>query len=420
MKIGYACLTIGVPGTQMKTCRKANATPERLAAIIDNNLNALEAMIDYNIRQGIAMYRISSDLIPFGSDPATNQLAWPAIFRGHFQRLAAKIQASGMRVSMHPGQYTVLNSPNAAVVDRAIADLEYHAEIMAALEVDASHKIILHIGGVYGDKPAATARFITAYQQLSPRVKARLIIENDDRLYTIADVLELSAATGAPVVYDNLHNACNPSDPAQTDADWIRLAQATWQAVDGPAKVHYSQQRVPGRLGAHTSTIYLQPFMAYFEAVAPLDVDIMLEVKDKNLSAVKCLLATSPQPQIKHLEQEWGRYKYSILMHSPNHYQAIRQLLKDKTSYPVLAFYQLIEEALDTVPTPNVQRNAVDHIWGYFKTNATTHEKAQFSKLKAQWLDGEISLNRIKSWLKRLAVKYDQQYLLQSLVFEID
>ena len=420
MKIGFACLTVGVPDTQMRTCSKISATPEKLIELIQNNLEVTERILDYSIQNNLKMYRLSSDLIPFGSDLATNTLDWVQLFEPLFTRIGRKIKQHHIRVSMHPGQYTVLNSPDEDVVTRAIADLEYHNLIMDALKVNQHHKIILHIGGAYGDKAAAKERFIATYQQLSPQVKARLIIENDHSLYTIEDVLEISRATGAPVVYDNLHNSCNPSDTSKTDADWIKLAKETWTAEEGPAKVHYSQQRAGGRLGAHTATIYIKPFMAYYREVAPLEVDIMLEVKDKNLSAVKAHLATSEAGDIKHLEQEWSRYKYAVLQHSPSHYQAVRQLLKDKTSYPVMAFYQLIEEALEEIPTQQVELNAIDHIWGHFKKLATDKEKARFEQTKEQWLAGRFGINRLKSMLKRLAVKYKDAYLLQSLFFELD
>ena len=420
MKIGYACLVVGVPDTTMKTTRKANATPERLTELIQHNLASMENMIAYNIKHGIKMYRISSDIIPFGSDLETNQLDWTSLFNETLKELGEKIKAYDIRVSMHPGQYTVLNSLDEDVVTRAVLDLEYHTQFLDALEVDDSHKIILHIGGVYGDKDAAKSRFIEVYKRLSDRVRARLIIENDHSLYTVSDVLEISEATGAPVVYDNLHNACNPSDPTVSDAEWIKKAKETWKSADGRMKIHYSQQKTGGRLGAHTDTIYIEPFMAFYEEVAPLNVDIMLEVKDKNLSAVKANLATTDNPQIKDLENEWARYKYAVLGHSPINYQAIRTLLKDKSAYPVVEFYRLIEEALDTAPQKNIELNGLDHVWGHLKNKATDKEATRFSKMKEQWLVDEIKLSRLKKWLYRLAEKYNETYLLQSLYFEFD
>lgn len=420
MSIGYACLNVGVPQTQLKTCRKANATEERLTALIAHNLAAVEHMIDYNIQNNIFLYRISSDIIPFGSDLAVNNLPWDKTFAPIFKRISEKIRRHHVRVSMHPGQYTVLNSPNAEVVARAVVDLEYHNRFLDALQVPLSHKIILHIGGVYGDKSQAMARFITQYQLLSLAVKKRLIIENDDRLYTIGDVLAISSATGAPVVYDNLHNAINPTDSRKSDAYWVEQAGLTWQAADGRPKVHYSQQRINAKPGAHTQTIYIAPFLRFYYEVQPYDVDIMLEVKDKNLSAVKTILATTEQPQISRLENEWGRYKYLILERSPANYLAIRQILKNKAAYPVVSFYQLLETALEEMPAAQIRVNAADHVWGHVKSQATTKEKQTYQRYREKFLQEEISGKRIKNYLRLLAEKYADAYLQQSLYFEFD
>jgi len=124
--IGYACLTIGVPHTRQKSCTLKNADEANLTAIIEHNLKALENIIDYNISQNIRLFRISSDLIPFGSSPV-NRLDWWQLFDGRFKTIGRKIKAGGLRVSMHPGQYTVLNSSDADVVTRAVQDLNYHA-----------------------------------------------------------------------------------------------------------------------------------------------------------------------------------------------------------------------------------------------------------------------------------------------------
>ncbi|MGX7091768.1 UV DNA damage repair endonuclease UvsE [Hutsoniella sourekii] len=421
MAIGYACLTVGGPKVNYRTCRKQNATPDKLKELIKHNLLVLSHQLDYNHQQGIRLFRITSDLIPFGSDLETNSLDWGHLFRQEWQDLAQKIKNYQIRVSAHPGQYTVLNTPKAAVLQRTIADLEYHDRFLTLLETDSASKIVLHIGGIYGDKQAAMKRFVDNYQKLNPQIKKRLVIENDDRLYTIQEVLNLSQATGAPVVYDNLHNACNPADLTRSDRDWIQEASLTWAVQDGPQAVHYSQQKPGGRLGSHTATIYHADFLDYYYQLQDLDLDIVLEVKDKNLSAVKCINLTRSDRHIKYLEAEWARYKYSVLEHSPSHYQAIRQLLKDKTDYPAVHFYSLLEEALDTPATAGSLTNAYDHVWGYFKDQVTNKEKANYRSLQ-QNLQVETSVDagiKLKRFLKRMAKKYPNSYLDQSLFFEL-
>lgn len=292
MSIGYACLTIGVEHTNQKSCILKNVSAARLTELIAYNLTSLVNIIDYNIKNNILLFRISSDLIPFGSSPANN-LSWWNTFNPQLVLIGEKIRNSGMRVSMHPGQYTVLNSPNEEVVKRAIQDLNYHTKVLDSLGVGAEHKIVLHIGGVYNDKAQSIERFLTNYSLLDDLVRKRLVVENDDKSYKINEVLEIGKALNVPVVFDNLHNKINPSDIKMSEIEWINECRKTWKDKDGFQKIHYSQQDPFKKTGSHSTSIKLDEFMLFYESLGRNDIDIMLEVKDKNLSAVKCINATT-------------------------------------------------------------------------------------------------------------------------------
>lgn len=289
-KIGYACLTLDLPLQGYRTCKQRNATPELLYTLIAHNLDYLEAQLRYNQSQEIALFRVSSDIIPFGSSPV-NTLPWWDLFAAQFEKLAKLIAQSQTRVSMHPGQYTVINSPTPDVVERAIADLEYHARFLEALQTSSEHKIILHIGGVYGDRSEAMARFAKQYARLPEDVLSRLVIENDDKSYPIGDVLELGHTLQIPVVYDNFHNAVLATKAPVADATWIKEAEQTWKKQDGRQKIHYSQQDPEKKMGSHSESIDVAEFLAFYEKLPSSPPDIMLEVKDKNRSAVACINA---------------------------------------------------------------------------------------------------------------------------------
>lgn len=416
MSIGYACLTVGVENTDMKSCVMKNASEERLIELIAHNLNSLENIIDYNISKDIKLFRISSDLIPFGSSHV-NRLPWWDIFAPKLLNIGGKVLTSGMRVSMHPGQYTVLNSPSEEVVQRAMEDLNYHAKVLESLGVGEEHKIVLHIGGVYGSKEQAIMRFIINYQRLEEAVKRRLVIENDDKSYNICDVLEIGRRLNIPVVYDNLHNAINPCDSEKNDFYWIDECSKTWQEKDGCPKIHYAQQELSKKPGAHSSRIRIDEFMDFYQGIAHRSLDIMLEVKDKNLSAIKCINCTSPDKKIKALELEWSKYKYKILEKSQQDYIEIRSLLKDKKEYPAVAFYNIIDKALEKEDSLGSFINAAQHVWGYFKDRALDKEKDKFLTNIKLYQQGEISAGTIKNFLWKMAVKYKEPYLLYSYYF---
>ncbi len=411
MRIGYACLAIAVPGSEMKSCTLKNADRERLLALIEHNLDALGRLIDYNIKNEIKLFRISSDLIPFGSAIGAD-IAWDHIFAEKFFEIGKKIKDSGMRVSMHPGQYTVLNSPKAIVVSAAEKDLEYHAKVLDAIGVDTEHKIVLHLGGAYGDKEDAKKRFICHCRSLKPHLTARLVLENDDRSFNISDVLETAEKLKLPVIYDNLHNAVNRSDEVTSDARWIKECKSTWREKDGPQKIHYSQQNTGKKSGAHSETIKTEEFLDYYRDIPAKDTDIMLEVKDKNMSALKCINCVSKRG-IKELEQEWGRYKYLVMEHSQVGYQSVRNMLKDKNSYPAVAMYMSIEKSMDKKTEKGDAVNAARHVWGYFKRKASENEKTRFEKTLKNFFSGDSQIKSVKNNLLNLSKKYGEDYLLQ-------
>lgn len=416
MKIGYACINSILPGSGFKTCRKDNATNEKLTELIEINLNALEKLIDYNIDNDIHLFRIGSDLIPFGSSDV-NTLIWWEIFENKFKSIGEKIKKSNMRVSMHPGQYTVINSPKKNVVNNSVDDLKYHCKVLDSLGVDSKNKLILHIGGAYGDKQEAIKRFKNTYLELPEKIKNRLVIENDDKLYNIKDVLEIGNALKIPVVFDNLHNKINPAEETKNDNYYINECKKTWGERDGNQKIHYSQQDESKRPGAHSKTIDAMEFTKYVNVVNANSLDIMLEVKDKNLSAEKCILCLDSRQKIEFLEIKWSLYKYKILENSPKIYNEIRSLLKDKNSYPAFKFFKFIDTALECESTTKAALTAAEHCWGYFKKIASVKEKEKFFKLLEDFSNNKKSSVPLKRHLYELSKKYNEQYLLKSYYF---
>lgn len=416
INFGYACLALGVVDTQMKSCTMRTATPERLREIIAHNLQVLMRLVQYNKANHIHLFRISSDLIPFGSSPV-NVLAWQDEFADTFEEIGKLVAEAGMRVSMHPGQYTVINSPDEEVVKRAIADLEYHEQVLRLLSAGSTSKIILHVGGGYGDKSAAIDRFYRNWNQLNDSVRNRLVLENDERIYNIADVLKIVGQLGIPAVFDTLHHSINFPKENGSEVDWILQCSKTWGELDGRQKIHYSQQRFAGKPGAHSNSIYTEQFLKFYQTVHHMDLDIMLEVKDKNLSAIKCGMMTSETNNISFLEREWAKYKYSVLEHSPRAYLALRTLLKDKHAYPAKQFYSILEQALDEPLETNNAVNALLHVWGYFKDIAQPDEKRRFLSSLDKYKNSTAKLTTVKNQLYKLSEKYEEKYLLESYYF---
>ncbi len=142
---------------------------------------------------------------------------------------------------MHPGQYTVLNSPCKKIVAAAEAELSYHACFLNRLGLSSEHKIVLHVGGMYGDRESSLQRFRDGFHALPAEVKNRLVLENDERNYNANDVLTLCESLRIPMVLDWLHHRAY--DIRLPDDQLLDRVYSTWSTSDGPPKLHYSSQK---------------------------------------------------------------------------------------------------------------------------------------------------------------------------------
>jgi UV DNA damage endonuclease len=284
MKIGYPCLNRSIGCTASRTFRLRFYSPQRLVETVRQNLLCLRRILEFNRENGLLFFRVTSDLVPFASHPVC-AVPWPEAFAAEFAAIGAFIKRNGMRISMHPDQFTLINSPDPDIFRRSAVELNYHALVLDLLGLDLTAKIQIHGGGVYGDKAKSLDRFCGRFEQLDQQIRQRLVVENDDRQYSVADCLAISRRTGIPVLFDSFHHQLNRNGEDTVTA--LRLAAATWGKSDGLPMVDYSSQRKDERAGAHTERIDLKHFARFIAAAGGLDFDIMLEIKDKEKSALR-------------------------------------------------------------------------------------------------------------------------------------
>jgi UV DNA damage endonuclease len=283
MNIGYPCSNLTIASRASRTFRLASYSPEKFIETARLNLEALMEIVEWNLEHDIRYFRISSGTIPFASHPVMS-VQWQDVFRDELAELGTFIMANGMRVNVHPGQYILLNSPKPDVVERSIAELLYTTELLDLMGLDDTHKMQIHTGGVYGDRDAATRRFIDTHTSLPERIRARLVIENDERLFSLHDNLRIHESTGVPLLFDTFHHSIfNHGESLQEAFD---LAFPTW-AGHGVPMMDYSSQHSERQPGAHAMSIDLDDFATVIDAIGDREVDIMLEIKDKEQSVLR-------------------------------------------------------------------------------------------------------------------------------------
>lgn len=285
-RFGYACISELTGRTTGHSCTLKFATPDRLRELIHQNLNELQAILEHNVVNGWLLFRVSSGIIPFASHPI-NKLKWWNEFAQPLAEIGRYAKAHHLRLSMHPGQFTVLNSNDPKIRRAATVELAYAARLFDALGLDAEHKSVIHLGGVYGDKVSAMKRFVGAAMKLPEEIRRRLVIENDERSYTVAEALAISDDCGLPVVYDNLHDRANPSGDLE---ELMPRVFRTWHKHDGKPKVHFSSQARGAQIGKHAGWVDAIEFGAMLETWGRFgEFDVMLEAKRKDAALKKAL-----------------------------------------------------------------------------------------------------------------------------------
>ena len=287
MKIGYPCINNSLNCTSNRTFRLVNYSEENLIETVRQNLNCLQKILEFNVKNNILFFRIGSGLIPFASHEI-NCFNWIKYFRKEFQIIGSYIKKNDIRISMHPDQFVVLNSNNLKIAEKSIKEIDYHCRLLDAMDLNQDAKVQIHIGGVYGDKKESIKRFIKNYRGLKKEIKKRLVVENDHVSYSLKDCLLVNEKTKISVVFDVFHHQCLNNGETITEA--VKKAEKTWNKKDGKLMVDYSIQKKGKRKGVHADSINMILFKDFFKKIHKLaDCDIMLEIKDKEKSALKAI-----------------------------------------------------------------------------------------------------------------------------------
>lgn len=233
LRLGLCCQFVDQPIRFRTTTATAlarlapDARARRVAEICQQNAEALHGALQYCARHGIGAFRVNSQILPAQTHPEVGydvaDLPAGETIIAAFRRCGDLARRRGIRLTFHPDQYVVLNSPRREVVERALADLEAHAELAEWLGADV---ITIHGGGAYGDRRNALAALALNIDRLSAQARRRLTLENDDRVFTPSDLLPVCRDVGVPLVYDVHHHRCLADGLSIDEA--TAAARATW------------------------------------------------------------------------------------------------------------------------------------------------------------------------------------------------
>ena len=301
LRLGFPVKVMGRPELKSNDTRRWQAEPH-----LRVSLEYLDAIFGYLGKHGIDMYRMSSDLAPYATHPDMPQ--FHTMVRDSASDLAAigvRAKAQGLRLSFHPSQYVVLNSPDPELVKKSVADLTSQAEMLDLMELGPEAVMVIHVGGTYGDVAASNARWVETWATLPEPVRRRLVLEHDDIRFSASDVLWIHQHTGVRLIFDHQHFLCLNPDGLDM-GDTVRRILDTWPEGVRP-KIHFSSPRTELRelkrkdkATKKTKTVHVAPiwtghadylhpfeFMGFMRSITDRDFDVMIEAKAKDLALIR-------------------------------------------------------------------------------------------------------------------------------------
>ncbi len=290
IRLGLCCkfheAPVAFKSTTVAALSKCGPTERaaKLAALARANVQALRRALEFCAAHGIGCFRVNSQILPVKTHPATAyvlaELPGGEALVSAFQACGAFARQHRLRLAFHPDQFILLSSPDPEINRQSVADLQYQAEVAEWVGADVLN---IHAGGAYGDKRAALKRLAAALCTLPKPIRTRLTLENDDRVYTPADLLPICRDTGTPFVYDVHHHRCLPD--GLSVAEVTRQALTTWGTREPLFHVSSPKEgRGAGNPRPHHDFIDPADFPREWRG---LDITVEVEAKAKEVAVAR-------------------------------------------------------------------------------------------------------------------------------------
>jgi len=268
---------------------------------IIQNIKDLLLMIDWNEKNGIKVFRLSSDLFPHFSNKQVESYDLE-FCKDLLKQVGQKARFYNQRLTFHPGQYNVVGTPEESKFQQTINDLKYHADVLDMMDMDQNSVMVVHGGGVYGNKEETIDRWCINFNRLPKNVQERLVLENCEKSYSIVDCLKISKRVKIPVVFDTHHYQCycklHPEEQFETPSFYMKDILDSWSNRHIKPKFHISEQGT-GKIGHHSDYVENIPdYLMEIPIKYNTNIDIMIEAKMKE-KAIKKLYSKYPRLDCK-------------------------------------------------------------------------------------------------------------------------
>lgn len=289
--------------TRFKQIHDREAALRKLERLAQSNIENCLRLLKHNLAHDIHFFRLSSKLVPLATHEDLKGWRYIRAIESDLRELGDYARDHDMRIDFHPGQFYVLNSPKEEVLHASLYGLRYFRRLVRAMKIQPRHSLVIHAGGIYNDKESALERFIENWAYVPFSIQKMIMLENDDKSFTLRDILYLCEKLEVPLVFDYHHHLAN-HDGKNWIKEWPRVIE-TWARSPRAVKMHISSPKSQKAFRQHADYVDPEMFLRFLSEIngSVPQIDCMIESKQKDKALFQLMEDLKTRPEIEMVDE---------------------------------------------------------------------------------------------------------------------
>ncbi|MGM7702815.1 UV DNA damage repair endonuclease UvsE [Pseudalkalibacillus sp. Hm43] len=308
VRLGYVAMALSLQNaspSQTMTIKNFNSIQNRDAAMLKleritrANLHNTLRILRHNAAHDIQFYRMTSRLVPLATYEELPDWNYMDAITEELHDIGEFVKEKDMRVDFHPDHFVLVNTPKKDVLKMTVKTLMLHKRLLDGMSIDPTHRCVLHVGGMYGDRQIALERFVDNWMLIPTGVQEMIILENDDKSFHLEDTLYLCEKLGVPLVFDYHHHLAHHENE-HWEEEWERVVKS-WSTSPLPVKMHISSPKSEKQFRSHADYVNVEMFMDFLNQIkGSVDqIDCMIEAKKKDEALFQLMRDLKDHPNVE-------------------------------------------------------------------------------------------------------------------------
>ena len=293
VRLGYVAMSMELKNaspsqtmtfTQFQKQEDREATIHKLEQISLSNLHNILRILKHNAASGIHFHRLTSRIVPLATHPELYDWDYMRPLQQKMREIGEFIKEHNMRIDFHPDHFVLINAKKKEILKNSLGTLKMHHLLLKGMGIDTTHRCVMHVGGNYKDTEKSLERFIENWMFVPRAIQKMIMLENDDKSFTLEESLYLCEKLDIPLIFDYHHHLAHHHNPDWT-VHWDRVVQ-TWRHSPLPVKMHISSPKSDKAFRHHADFVDVDMFFDFLKVIkgSVPQIDCMIEAKRKDES----------------------------------------------------------------------------------------------------------------------------------------